>query len=79
MDTLAAVAFARRLIDIDSTTGREQEAGVWLASVPADAGVRGDSAGPESPAIGPELRYTRFSGRSARPMPVLTPRLVRKL
>jgi acetylornithine deacetylase len=31
MDTLAAVAFARELIDIDSTTGREQTAGEWLA------------------------------------------------
>ena len=32
MDTLAAVEFARALIDIDSTTGREQDAGTWLAS-----------------------------------------------
>ncbi|CAN5877220.1 acetylornithine deacetylase [soil metagenome] len=32
MDTLTAVAFARALIDIDSTTGREGEAGQWLAS-----------------------------------------------
>ena len=32
MDTLDAVAFARQLIDIDSTTGREQAAGEWLAS-----------------------------------------------
>lgn len=32
MDPLTLVAFARRLIDIDSTTGREQEAGDWLAS-----------------------------------------------
>ena len=31
MDTLSAVAFARELIDIDSTTGREGEAGRWLA------------------------------------------------
>jgi acetylornithine deacetylase len=31
MDTVAAVAFARELIDIDSTTGREQAAGEWLA------------------------------------------------
>ena len=37
MDTLAAVAFARTLIDIDSTTGREQEAGEWLASTPGAA------------------------------------------
>jgi acetylornithine deacetylase len=32
MDTLGAVAFARELIDIDSTTGREQSAGEWLAA-----------------------------------------------
>ena len=31
MDQVAAVAFARELIDIDSTTGREQAAGEWLA------------------------------------------------
>jgi acetylornithine deacetylase len=31
MDTLTALAFARALIDIDSTTGREGEAGRWLA------------------------------------------------
>lgn len=32
MDTVTALAFARHLIDIDSTTGREQAAGEWLAS-----------------------------------------------
>jgi len=32
MDTLDAVAFARQLIDIDSTTGREQACGEWLAA-----------------------------------------------
>ena len=31
MDPLTALAFARELIDIDSTTGREGEAGLWLA------------------------------------------------
>jgi acetylornithine deacetylase len=31
MDTVEAVAFARRLVDIDSTTGREQEVGERLA------------------------------------------------
>jgi acetylornithine deacetylase len=31
MDTLETVEFARALIDIDSTTGREQAAGDWLA------------------------------------------------
>src|SRR4051794_37393019 len=32
MDPLDAVAFARGLIDIDSTTGQERAAGDWLAS-----------------------------------------------
>jgi acetylornithine deacetylase len=32
MDPLTIVAFARALIDIDSTTGREHEAGDWLES-----------------------------------------------
>jgi len=32
MDTLDAISFARTLIDIDSTTGREAEAGEWLAA-----------------------------------------------
>ena len=32
MDPLTAAAFARELIDIDSTTGREADAGRWLAS-----------------------------------------------
>jgi acetylornithine deacetylase len=32
MDTLTALALARELIDIDSTTGRETAAGEWLAS-----------------------------------------------
>jgi acetylornithine deacetylase len=31
MDSLETIAFARALIDIDSTTGREHAAGVWLA------------------------------------------------
>src|SRR3954454_11391667 len=30
VDTLGAVAFARELIDIDSTTGLKQAAGEWL-------------------------------------------------
>ena len=38
MDTLTAIAFARHLIDIDSTTGREQAAGEWLASRLEDLG-----------------------------------------
>lgn len=32
MDPLNVLSFARELIDIDSTTGREQEAGHWLAA-----------------------------------------------
>jgi acetylornithine deacetylase len=32
MDSIDTVAFARALVDIDSTTGREQAAGEWLAS-----------------------------------------------
>jgi acetylornithine deacetylase len=32
MDTVDALALARQLIDIDSTTGREQAAGEWLAA-----------------------------------------------
>jgi acetylornithine deacetylase len=32
VDTLNAVAFARELIDIDSTTGQEDRAGRWLAN-----------------------------------------------
>jgi acetylornithine deacetylase len=40
MDTLAAVAFARALIDIDSTTGQEQAAGEWLAARLAGLGYQ---------------------------------------
>lgn len=32
MDSIEPIAFARALIDIDSTTGREQAAGEWLAA-----------------------------------------------
>jgi acetylornithine deacetylase len=42
MDTLATVAFARELIDIDSTTGREQQAGAWLANRLEGLGYRVD-------------------------------------
>ena len=34
------VAFARSLIDIDSTTGREAEAGAWLVRFLRDRGYR---------------------------------------
>ena len=43
MDSLDVVALTRRLVDVDSTTGREAEVGTWLAGylragtiVPAD-------------------------------------------
>jgi len=36
------VAFARALIDIDSTTGREHDAGAWLASALEERGYRVD-------------------------------------
>jgi acetylornithine deacetylase len=38
MDSLETLAFARSLIDIDSTTGREEEAGQWLAARLASLG-----------------------------------------
>jgi acetylornithine deacetylase len=38
MDPLETVAFARALVDIDSTTGREADAGRWLAARLADLG-----------------------------------------
>ena len=38
MDPIAALRFARELIDIDSTTGREGEAGVWLAGALEELG-----------------------------------------
>ena len=37
-----AVDFARQLIDIDSTTGREQEAGEWLSRSLGSLGYRVD-------------------------------------
>jgi acetylornithine deacetylase len=38
MDSIDTVGFARALIDIDSTTGREQAAGEWLASQLSELG-----------------------------------------
>ncbi len=38
MDSVATLAFARSLIDIDSTTGRETEAGAWLAAALRELG-----------------------------------------
>ena len=40
MDSVDPVSLARSLIDIDSTTGREGEAGVWLARFLVDHGYR---------------------------------------
>ena len=40
MDSLDPVALARGLIDIDSTTGREGDAGAWLARVLRDRGYQ---------------------------------------
>lgn len=40
MDSVAAVAFARTLIDIDSTTGRETAAGEWLSGALRTLGYR---------------------------------------
>jgi acetylornithine deacetylase len=40
MDPVAALRFARELIDIDSTTGREAEAGEWLARALAADGYQ---------------------------------------
>jgi acetylornithine deacetylase len=40
MDSVDPVPLARRLIDIDSTTGREGEAGAWLAGFLGDHGYR---------------------------------------
>ena len=40
MDSVDPVALARHLIDIDSTTGREAEAGAWLARFLGDRGYR---------------------------------------
>jgi acetylornithine deacetylase len=40
MDSVDPVSLARSLIDIDSTTGREGEAGAWLARFLSDHGYR---------------------------------------
>ena len=40
LDPVDPVALARSLIDIDSTTGREAEAGAWLARFLRDRGYR---------------------------------------
>jgi acetylornithine deacetylase len=42
MDPIDPVAFARTLIDIDSTTGREGDVGSWLARFLRDRGYRVD-------------------------------------
>ena len=40
MDSVDPVSLARSLIDIDSTTGRESEAGAWLARFFGDRGYQ---------------------------------------
>ena len=40
MDSVTALAFARELIDIDSTTGKEAAAGQWLAAKLRDLGYQ---------------------------------------
>ena len=61
MDPLETVAFARALIDIDSTTGREREAGDWLAGVLRDRGYTVERA-----AAGARLREHPRHARRAR-------------
>src|SRR6478735_4715704 len=48
MDPVDPVALTRRLVDIDSTTGREGEAGEWLAAFLRERGYRVDQQ-PVSP------------------------------
>ena len=64
MDSLATVAFARQLIDIDSTTGKEQAAGAWLAAQLEALGyTRRTAAGRGRPVQ--RLRDARSSARGA--------------
>src|SRR3954469_448284 len=65
MDPLDPVAFARTLIDIDSTTGREGAAGEWLAAQLEGLGytVEGQRGG--------DSRFNGFA-RLDRPVVVLS-------
>jgi acetylornithine deacetylase len=60
------VAFARTLIDIDSTTGREAEAGTWLATFLRDRGYRVT----EQPSTGG--RFNVFAQADAEPEVILS-------
>ena len=53
-------------------------AGVWLASVPADAGVEGAPGPNENPAAALKSRYTRFSWRPGRPVSEPSPHAVQR-
>ena len=66
MDSVDPVSLARSLIDIDSTTGREGEAGVWLARFLGDHGYRVR----EQPVS--DGRYNLFASAADEPVVVLS-------
>ena len=69
MDTVGSldpVAFARSLIDIDSTTGKEAEAGEWLARMLRDRGYQVE----EQPVA--DGRFNVFARLDERPRVVLS-------
>lgn len=66
MDSVDPVSLARSLIDIDSTTGREGEAGVWLARFLGDHGYRVR----EQPVS--DGRYNLFASDADEPVVVLS-------
>jgi acetylornithine deacetylase len=66
MDSVDPVSLARSLIDIDSTTGREGEAGVWLARFLGDQGYRVR----EQPVS--DGRYNLFASDADEPVVVLS-------
>jgi acetylornithine deacetylase len=66
MDSVDPVSLARSLIDIDSTTGREGEAGVWLARFLGDHGYRVR----EQPVS--HGRYNLFASDADEPVVVLS-------
>lgn len=66
MDSVDSVSLARSLIDIDSTTGREGEACVWLARFLGDRGYRVR----EQPVS--DGRYNLFASAADEPVVVLS-------
>ena len=66
MDSVDPVSLARSLIDIDSTTGREGEAGAWLARFLGDHGYRVR----EQPVS--DGRYNLFASDADEPVVVLS-------